>query len=440
VPLPHAGESAQSARAHSRRERTDASGHPHGRDYARSPLVVTWEVTQACALACDHCRAEATPERNPAELSTAEARDLFEQVATFTPQPFLVLSGGDPLERFAEIGVARMALSLDGATPESHDTFRGEAGTFETAIRAAEHARELGVPIQFNTTVTAETVSELPGIADIVETYDAAMWEVFFLVPVGRGEQLQQLSPSRAREVMQWLSLRSQDAPFRPVTVEAPFYRRVARQLQDGEAGASGRAVGSTGSPTARRSLPIGSRIPKPDIARCRTRPVTNTDHPHHELEDVAFGVLTVSTSRTLADDESGDALVAAIEADGYDVVERDLVTDDREAIRAAVLALIEAGAETVVITGGTGLDPADVTVEAVEELADREIPGFGELFRMLSYEDIGPRALLSRTYAGVIDTTPVFCLPGNEQAATFGTEELVLPTIAHILGHTHGH
>ena len=279
---PHAGESTQSARDGQPKGRTDTSGHPHGRDYATTPLVVTWEVTQACALACDHCRAEATPERNPAELSTAEARDLFEQVATFTPQPFLVLSGGDPLERpdifelletavetgvtpsitpattarldreaierFAEIGVARMALSLDGATPESHDTFRGEAGTFETAIRAAEHARELGVPIQFNTTVTAETVSELPDIADIVETYDAAMWEVFFLVPVGRGEQLQQLSPSRAREVMQWLSLRSQDAPFRLVTVEAPFYRRVARQLQDGEAGASGRPAGSTGA------------------------------------------------------------------------------------------------------------------------------------------------------------------------------------------------
>lgn len=167
---------------------------------------------------------------------------------------------------------------------------------------------------------------------------------------------------------------------------------------------------------------------------------MSDSDHPHHELEDVAFGVLTVSTSRTLEDDPSGDALVAAIEADGHDVVQRDLVTDDREAIRAAVLALIEGGAETVVVTGGTGLSPDDVTVEAVAGLCDRGIPGFGELFRMLSYEDIGPHAMLSRTYAGVVDTVPVFCLPGSEQAATFGTEELVLPAIGHILGQIHGH
>lgn len=258
-----------------------SGGHPHARDYADAPLVVTWEVTQACDLACDHCRAEANPDRDPGELSTEEAIDLFEQVAEFSPQPFLVLSGGDPLqrpdifelleganevgvtpsitpattslldretiERFAEIGIGRMALSLDGATAESHDTFRGEEGTFETAIRAAEHARDVGVPIQFNTTITASTVDQLPGIADIVERYDAAMWEIFFLVPIGRGEELDQLSPDRAREVMRWLYERSQRAPYRLITVEAPFYRRVARNVQR-EAGSVGGPVGSTGA------------------------------------------------------------------------------------------------------------------------------------------------------------------------------------------------
>lgn len=261
--------------------RHSSRGHPHGRDYSQSPLVVTWEVTQACDLACDHCRAEADPSRDSDELTTEEGIELFEQVAEFSPQPFMVLSGGDPLkrpdlfelleaavdvgvtpsvtpattplldreavERFADIGVGRMALSLDGATPQSHDGFRGEEGTFDAAIRAAEQARELGVSIQINTTVTASTVDELPAIADLVEDLGAAMWEVFFLVPIGRGEDLEQLSSERAHELMEWLYRRSQDAPYRLITVEAPFYRRVARDVQR-EAGEQPRPVGSTGA------------------------------------------------------------------------------------------------------------------------------------------------------------------------------------------------
>jgi len=164
---------------------------------------------------------------------------------------------------------------------------------------------------------------------------------------------------------------------------------------------------------------------------------VTETDHFHDDVDEAAFGVLTVSTSRGLEADDSGGAIVQAIEDDGHRVVERDLVGDDREAIRAAVLALVDVGAEAVIITGGTGLAPDDVTVDAVAPLCDRAIPGFGELFRALSYEDVGPNALLSQAYAGVIDTVPVFCLPGSTQGATFGTEELVLPTIRHVLAHT---
>ena len=268
------------------------SGHPagktsthnssaHGRDYSETPLVVTWEVSQACELACDHCRAEANPDRCESELDLAEARTLFEQVASFSPQPFLVLSGGDPLqrpdifelletavdvgltpsitpattalldreviERFADIGVGRMALSLDGATAASHDAFRGEDGTYETAIQAAEIARELDLSIQINTTVTAETAAELPEIAKIVDDLDAAMWEVFFLVPTGRGTELGQLSADRAREVMEWLYQHSREAPYRIITVEAPFYRRVASEVAR-EEGSGRPRVGSTGA------------------------------------------------------------------------------------------------------------------------------------------------------------------------------------------------
>ena len=162
------------------------------------------------------------------------------------------------------------------------------------------------------------------------------------------------------------------------------------------------------------------------------------SDHPHHEVEAVSFGIVTVSTSRTLETDESGDALVDLIESDGHNVARRELVGDDRDGITETVAALVESPeVETVVLTGGTGLSPADVTVEAVRPLTDQEIPGFGELFRVLSYDDIGPRALLSRAYAGTCDGVPVFCLPGSKQGATFGTEELILPTIGHVLGHT---
>ena len=262
-------------------ETKSVGGHPGGRDYSRSPLVVTWEMTQACDLACDHCRAEADPDRHEDELSTSEAVELFEQVTEFSPPPFFVLSGGDPLkrpdvfelleaavdvgvtpsitpattplldrgtvERFAEIGVGRMALSLDGATPERHDGFRGDPGTFDATMRAAEWAAELDLPIQVNTTVTASTVDDLPEIASLVDDLGAAMWEVFFLVPIGRGDALEQLSSARARQVMEWLYRRGRDAPYRVITVEAPFYRRVAQEVQR-DRGEETRHVGSTGA------------------------------------------------------------------------------------------------------------------------------------------------------------------------------------------------
>ena len=261
------------------------SGHPqqsgHARDYSQSPLVVTWELTQACDLACDHCRADANPERHSDELSTDEAIALFEQVADFDASPFFVFSGGDPLkrpdifelletaadtgltpavtpattplldretvERFEAAGARRMALSLDGATAEAHDEFRGETGTFDVAMEAAEYAADAGLPIQLNTTVTANTVSELPAIADIASELDVAMWEVFFLVPLGRGTELEQLSPDFAREVLEWLAERSEQESYRVITVEAPFYRRVASERAR-ERGETPGHVGTTGA------------------------------------------------------------------------------------------------------------------------------------------------------------------------------------------------
>ena len=257
-------------------------GHsPHKRDYGQTPLIVTWEVTQACELSCDHCRADAIPDRHPDELTTAEGKQLLDQIAEFgSPQPILVFSGGDPLERpdlfelleyaatiglrtavtpaptstltesvldrLNDVDVRRIALSLDGPTPERHDAFRGEDGSFETIRRAAEYASDIGLSIQINTTVTAETASYLPEIAALVAEFDAVMWEVFFLVPIGRGTELEQLSPEKAEATLEWLYRYQRTAPFRVITVEAPHYRRIAYRIER-DAGRDDPRVGSTG-------------------------------------------------------------------------------------------------------------------------------------------------------------------------------------------------
>jgi molybdenum cofactor biosynthesis protein B len=176
-------------------------------------------------------------------------------------------------------------------------------------------------------------------------------------------------------------------------------------------------------------------------------------DHHHHDADAVGFGVLTVSSSRTLEDDPSGDALAAAVEDGGHSVAARALVGDDERTIRRQVEALLDHEAvEAVVTTGGTGVTPDDVTVEAVRPLFDRELPGFGERFRARSVEEVGPHAMVTRATAGIADRVPVFCLPGSEQAAAFGAAELIVPIVGHVVGlasggraghdhdHDHGH
>jgi len=234
------------------------------------PLVLIWELTQACGLTCKHCRADAQPQRHPDELTTAEGKRLLDQAAEFGQNQLVVLSGGDPLvrddvvelveygteqglgmtltpsgtesvtaDRIAELqdaGLRRMALSLDGSTAESHDAFRGESGSFEATMAAAEAAREAGLPLQINTTVCAETVDQLPAIRNLVADLGAVMWSVFFLVPVGRGRVLTQISPERAERVMEWLHEVSEDAPFGLKTTEAPHYRRVTIERERGNA------------------------------------------------------------------------------------------------------------------------------------------------------------------------------------------------------------
>jgi len=254
---------------------------PSAVDTDRRPFVLIWELTQACDLACDHCRAEADPNRHPDELTTAEGKRLLEQAREFAEGQIVVLSGGDPATRpdllelveygadlglsmtitpsgtasltgdvidgLADAGIRRMALSLDGGSAETHDAFRGESGSYEATIAAAEHARDAGIPLQVNTTVCADTVDELPAVRERVADLGAALWSVFFLVPVGRGALLEQVSPERAESVMEWLREVSAAEPFGVKTTEAPHYRRVALQRRRAEGASGGRPSGDDG-------------------------------------------------------------------------------------------------------------------------------------------------------------------------------------------------
>lgn len=150
----------------------------------------------------------------------------------------------------------------------------------------------------------------------------------------------------------------------------------------------------------------------------------------------LGFAVLTVSDTRALKDDSSGRAIRGLISATGHLIVDSTLVPDDAEAIRGALhrfLALPDV--DVVVATGGTGFSPRDVTVEAVSPLFDRAVEGFGELFRMLSYQQVGAAAMLSRAAAGMIGGKAVFLLPGSTKAVALAMEKLILPEAAHLLG-----
>ena len=232
-------------------------------DPADRPLLVIWEATRACALSCVHCRAEAHPARDPRELDTDEATELMRQVASFgRPSPIFIITGGDCFERpdlmelvrrgrelglsmavspsgtakldraalvgLQEAGVTAMSLSLDGATAAVHDGFRRVPGTFDRTVAAWETARELGLKVQVNSTMSSRTVHELPDLARLVREHGAMTWSAFMLVPMGRGVDLGVLSPQEAEDVMNYLY---DLGPYVPVkTTEGHHFRRVNLQ------------------------------------------------------------------------------------------------------------------------------------------------------------------------------------------------------------------
>lgn len=232
-------------------------------DYSWTPLNIYWEMTQACTLACRHCRATAVPVAHPEELTFDEGLRFLRQIPEFgEPLPHLILTGGDPLMRanlyelvdearrlsisvsitpaatealtrdvlamLKEHGVQGLGLSLDGSTAARHDSIRGVPGTFDRTIQAARWAKELQLPLQVNTLVSAHTAPDLPAVYERLKPLGVARWSLFFLISVGRGKILQPLSPEEGDALMQWVYDTSRAASFIVATTEAPSYRRVA--------------------------------------------------------------------------------------------------------------------------------------------------------------------------------------------------------------------
>ncbi len=153
-----------------------------------------------------------------------------------------------------------------------------------------------------------------------------------------------------------------------------------------------------------------------------------------------ACAVLTVSDTRTAATDRGGDAVAGALEAAGHRVVAREIVADEPTRIDATLRRWLDSGAggrggvEVVITTGGTGVAARDTTVEVVERLLDKRLDGFGEIFRMLSFREIGAAAMLSRAVGGLSGRTALFALPGSEAAVRLALGELIVPELPHLL------
>jgi len=262
------------------------TGHPHGAGHPHAafapnadymyehPRRVYWELTRACGLACSHCRAEALHHRLPDELTREEAFGVLDALAAATPKPVVILTGGDPLERpdFWQIlaharglalhtdvapsatpkltreaimrlkqeGVGTMSLSLDGATPETHDALRGIPGCYARTMEAAADIAEAGIPLQVNTLVTADTLPEMAAIAEVAEQMKARRWSLFFLVTTGRGSTLPQITPEQTDELLSWSLAEADRRPYVIATTEAPFARRLVLEKK-AASGAPGR-------------------------------------------------------------------------------------------------------------------------------------------------------------------------------------------------------
>jgi AdoMet-dependent heme synthase len=238
-------------------------------DFDKDPFIVIWELTRACQLKCLHCRAEAQYRRDPRELSFEEGKNLIDQIKEMN-NAMLVFTGGDPLERedvfeiaeyavkkgvrvsmtpsatpnvtkhaierAKEVGLSRWAFSLDGPTAEIHDHFRGTKGSFDLTMERIKYLHELDIPVQINTVISRYNIDHLEEMAKLVEELECVLWSVFFLVPTGRGQTSDMISPVQHEQVFTWLYQLSKTVPFDIKTTAGQHYRRVVIQQKKREA------------------------------------------------------------------------------------------------------------------------------------------------------------------------------------------------------------
>jgi radical SAM protein len=233
------------------------------------PQLIFWETTKACPLACRHCRAEAIFEPFPGELTTKESFKLLDEIAQFPkPYPVLILTGGDVLmrsdlesllKRATELGIKTalspavsgrideslvamakrygvhsVSLSLDWADAKKQDEFRGKQGVFDESIRAIKMFSREGIPLQINTTVFEDNAMELPKILSMISGLGVRVWEIFFLIRIGRGETLMDLSAEKMEEVNNWLfDVNGPSITIR--TVESPIFKRIELSRGSGQ-------------------------------------------------------------------------------------------------------------------------------------------------------------------------------------------------------------
>ena len=170
----------------------------------------------------------------------------------------------------------------------------------------------------------------------------------------------------------------------------------------------------------------------------------TTLKHKAEAPKSLNFAVITCSTSRFKEytetgrmNDLSGDLIVRILEENGHRVTMRRIVNDDKEEIQRVVMSALRSRKVDVIITsGGTGISPRDVTIEAVQPLIEKEIPGFGEIFRAISYREVGSAAIITRAMAGVSRGKAIFCLPGSPQSVLLALKEIILPEAGHIIKH----
>src|SRR5271165_3698795 len=232
-------------------------------NFDERPFVAIWEMTQACDLACVHCRAHAQPLRSSLELTTGEARRLIDEIAAMEV-PVFVLTGGDPLKRpdifelvqyaternvrisltpsasplltrdslvrLKAAGLASLAISLDGPTAAIHDAFRGVSGSYQWTLDAVRWAREIGLPVQINTTITRHNVAMIDDIIALLQTLNITLWSVFFLAPTGCGSDIDLASAEEFEQVFDKLYQTSRGVLFDIRSTEAPHYRRYLLQ------------------------------------------------------------------------------------------------------------------------------------------------------------------------------------------------------------------